>query len=82
MSKAPKKRLEQLMAEHKPYAGMTHKNYTHKESGDSYQLIATFHDVATQELHGMFIANWNTQLKFGRPMSEFIEKFTEGHSAR
>lgn len=82
MAKAPKKRLEQLMAEHQPYMGLSNKNYVHKESGDSYQLIFTFHDVHTQILHGLFVANWNTKLKFGRPMTEFIEKFEEGHSAR
>lgn len=74
------KPIDMLLREHHPYRNMLHKNYVHKESGVSYQLTATFHDVRTQQLHGIFLQNSNSQLKFGRPMAEFIEKFDENNS--
>ena len=79
---AEKKPLDKLIEEHNLYQSKITKNYVHRDSQVSYQLITTAHDVKTQEIVGVFCMNSMPRLKFVRPMKEFIEKFDEGHSAR
>lgn len=77
-----KKPLEQLMMEHNEHRKLVNKNFIHKSTGQSYQLIFTAHNTETQELMAVYCLNAMTQLKFTRSMTEFLEKFEEGHSSR
>lgn len=82
MAKAEKKTLPNLLAEHNQFRKMKNKNFVHKESKEEYQLLMTAHYVENQEICGVFCLNAMPQLKFVRPMSEFTEKFEEGHTPR
>lgn len=82
MEKTPHRPLEQLMADINKYRELKNKNFIHKKSGTSYQLILISIDVNTQETLGTYCLNAIPALKFTRPMSEFVEKFEEGHSSK
>mgnify|MGYP003436271284 CR=1 FL=1 len=79
--KAPKKTHSEMLAEYATYRKWPNRNYIHTGSGESYYLLNLAFDVNTQELTAVYSFNAMPQFKFTRPMSEFVEKFTEGHSA-
>lgn len=77
MSEKVRKPLEQMIAEINTVRKMMHKTYKHKKSGQHYTLMMAVFDEATNELMAVYCLVAWTQLKFVRPMAEFIEKFEE-----
>lgn len=77
MTEKVRKPLEQMIAELKEVRPLMHKTYRHKKSGQHYMLLMPVFDEATNELMAVYCLVAWTQLKFVRPMTEFIEKFEE-----
>lgn len=82
MTEQVRKPIEQLQSEQQKARPFWNKNFIHKKSGGSYQLITTAHDEETQVLMAVYALNANTQMKFVRPFDVFMEKFEEGHASR
>jgi len=72
-----KKSLEEMIHELKEHRHLVHRGFNHKKSGQHYQLLMQVFNESTNELMAVYCLSAWTQLKFVRPMTEFIEKFEE-----
>lgn len=73
-----RKSIERLLAEHNEHRRLVGKNFVHRGSGDSYQLLALAHTESGNELVAVYCLNAMSRLKFTRPMTEFLDRFEEG----
>lgn len=73
-----RKSIEQLLADYREHQRLVGKNFVHRSSGDSYQLLALAHTESGNELVAVYCLNALSRLKFTRPMAEFLDRFEEG----
>ncbi|MEV5033661.1 hypothetical protein MRBLMC3_002898 [Sphingobium sp. LMC3-1-1.1] len=73
-----RKSMERLLAEHEEHRKLVGKNFVHRGSGDSYQLLALAHTESGNELVAVYCLNALSRLKFTRPIAEFLDRFEEG----
>lgn len=73
-----RKSIEQLLADYRVHQHMVGKNFVHRSSGDSYQLLALAHTESGNELVAVYCLNALSRLKFTRPIAEFLDKFEPG----
>lgn len=73
-----RKSIERLLAEHNEHRRLVGKNFVHRISGDSYQLLALAHTESGNELVAVYCLNAMSRLKFTRPIAEFLDRFEEG----
>ncbi|UZW55534.1 hypothetical protein NUH86_01645 [Sphingobium sp. JS3065] len=73
-----RKSMEQLLADYREHQRLVGKNFIHRGSGASYQLLALAHTESGNDLVAVYCLNAMSRLKFTRPIAEFLDRFEEG----
>lgn len=71
--------IHQLKEKHDKYIELKNKVFIHNKSGEKYQLLFTAFSESENEVEAIYCLCTMPWLKFTRPISEFLNSFSEGH---
>lgn len=75
-----RKSIHQLKVEHDQDRELYGKPFVHRGSGEGYQLLFCAFDEGTNQKMAVYCLSAMPWLKFTRPFTEFVERFTQGHA--